>query len=241
MTRRPGRALSVVFVLGGALAPLGCASPRPAGPTVAVAPLDGAAPPTAVFTGASAPRPPPPLPAPCPPAPCPPAPCHAAPCHAACRPTSVGYVGFGPSYGPDLGGGVEIGVIVARTSMATFAAEVRGTYLYVDNTEVLDLGGDFVEVGWRQVDVGVKAALAPSSVRHLTLRAGLTFADVRGNLNVVRENGRYYGGYVGFGFETDLSDRFAMGPDVTLSILRNEDGGRIEYVPRLGWHLTWKF
>lgn len=161
-------------------------------------------------------------------------------CDKAC-PLPGWYAGVRASYGPDLGGAVEAGRVVMRTSCVEGAVEVRATYLFLDNTQALDLQRDAAATGWRQIEAGVKATFAPGAARHLTARAGLSTADVHGNLNVVRETGRYYGVYVGLGFETDFGERFTMGPSVLLHVMRHEEGGRVEFVPNVGWHATWEF
>jgi hypothetical protein len=149
------------------------------------------------------------------------------------------YAGGALAYGPDIGLAAEAGRIFDRDPSATWSVEGRATYEFVDNTEFLSAGSGLAPPRWKQLELGVKVALAPEAAHHLTGRLGLVLADVQGNLNRVRDVGTYYGACAGIGFETELPSGVTIGPSVSGLLLEHEGGGSPYVVPQLDWHVTW--
>jgi hypothetical protein len=150
-----------------------------------------------------------------------------------------GTIGGGLAFGPDLGASILGTYEFSRSCRAAWSAEVRASWLFFDNATVVNTGNDTTDADWKQLQVGVKVAINPEARTHLTGRAGLVVADVEGNLNLVRQTGTYYGGYVGFGFETQLTPRISVGPDVSVLAMQRDGDDRVYFVPQLGWNLSY--
>jgi len=149
------------------------------------------------------------------------------------------YFGASVSFLPNLGAAVEIGGIYQRTRSLTWSWEGEFTWQFLDDETFADDGNPAFD-GWYQLQAGVKIASHPLSRRHWTLRWGGVWFYADGEPNIVEEEGHYFGAYVGFGFETDITCNFSMGPELSGMFVIHEDG-LFEVVPQFNWHFIWSF
>ena len=152
-----------------------------------------------------------------------------------CRKT---YLDGAASFLPNLGIGFGGGHVISRRSDAEFALEVQGVWQFVDDETFADDGNP--EAGdWYQVRAGMKIISNPNQRRHATGRFGAVFIDANGEPNILQEPGTYYGIYGGLGFETDITSRLTIGPEVTLMLVTQEEDFDVEPVPQLNWHVIY--
>ncbi len=149
------------------------------------------------------------------------------------------YWGFSLSFLPNIGLAWEFGGVYERTSSLIWAWEGEITWQFLDDKIFADDGGPAAG-DWYQFQLGVKIASDPDARRHWTVRWGGVWFKANGETNIVEESGNYVGAYLGFGFETDLSCNFTMGPELSGMFVFHEDG-RFEVVPQFNWHFIWKF
>lgn len=149
------------------------------------------------------------------------------------------YAGGGLSLFPNIGASIHAGYVVKRFSKFELAAEAEGIWQFLDDETFADDENDAAG-NWYQLKLGGLARFAPEARRHLTTRAGFTWFQANGVPNMVEKPGDYYGGYVGVGFETDLTPNLTIGPEFTLLVTKGPDTWNDGVVPQLGWKLTWR-
>jgi hypothetical protein len=141
---------------------------------------------------------------------------------------------------PGVGLGIGAGKVVARTGKLDLAGEAQFVWHAFDDKNFADDG--FADHGgMTAVRVGVKHATNPGHKRHVTYRYGFQFYRATGEPGLVDFPGDYYGAYFGFGFETDLSARWTMGPEVSVALLEGEGDLGFEAVPTFFWHLSFNW
>lgn len=141
-------------------------------------------------------------------------------------------VGLAGSVLPNAGLEAQGSVLLQRRPRVDWRLEASVTQQFYDDSDIVDDGnpeaGDFTQVG-----LSLRALTAAHERRHWTLRAGPVWFRARGRPNLVDEAGDYLGLRVGVGFETDLSERWSMGPELALITAYGE--GKWELVPQLTW------
>ena len=141
-----------------------------------------------------------------------------------------------PQVGVALGGGWRV---ATRESYDLFI-EAEGTVQFLDDTDFNDDGfggpGTFT-----QARLGLKHALSPGHKRHVTVRYGVLWFRARGGVTIIDAPGDYVGAYVGLGFETELSERWTMGPEIRILLVNGTGSQGFEVVPQFAWHLIFRF
>ena len=165
-------------------------------------------------------------------------------CLAGCRSsqsrTDDLFVDGGLSFLPQVGVAAGVGMVVRRSESADYALEVEGTYQFIDDQDLIDDGNP--EQGpWYQVRLGVKQVFAPQSRRHFVLRYGIVWFEQTGITGIIDRPGNYGGGYVGIGFETDISSRVSVGPELRFIAANGEGDIGWVFVPQLALHVTFRF
>jgi hypothetical protein len=160
----------------------------------------------------------------------------------ACRTRVAGYprdwyAGGSFSAIPGVGLALEGGKVLARPEKHDWAAEAQLVRHFWDDSDLADdeLGD---EGRMTAVRAGFKHSTSPGHRRHVTFRYGFEFYRATGDPGIVDEPGDYYGAYFGVGFETELSRRWTMGPELSVAFL---DGPQFEVVPTFFWHLAYDF
>ena len=161
------------------------------------------------------------------------------PSGAASRPAELS---FGAAFSalPNIGASVGAAQVFDRNAERTWSLELELTQQHFDDEDLADDGnppaGD-----WTQVQLGVKRLSAPEESRHFTQRYGLAWMRARGEPNIVQLAGDYEAIYAGFGFETDLTPRLSVGPELSLMGALREKGSGIDFIPQFNWHVIWRF
>lgn len=154
------------------------------------------------------------------------------------RPTT--WVGGGPSFLPNLGLQLGVGRTIGAGPTTTRALELHGAWQFLDDEDFADDGNPRAGP-WYQVRGGVRWSSArdpAGSRRHLITRLGGVWIRAEGEPNIVQEGGDYVGVYGGVGFETDLTPRVAVGPELTvLAITRTTGLSVARPVPQVNWHV----
>ncbi|MFI5402524.1 MAG: hypothetical protein ACHQ1G_06270 [Planctomycetota bacterium] len=139
---------------------------------------------------------------------------------------------------PGVGLAVEGGKVLARPEQFDWSGEAQFVWQFLDDKDLADDNrADHGEM--LAARAGFKHSTNPGHKRHLTLRYGFEFYRATGDPGIVEQAGDYYGGYVGFGFETELSRHWTMGPELSVAFLEGE--GSFEVVPGFFWHLAYDF
>jgi hypothetical protein len=89
--------------------------------------------------------------------------------------------------------------------------------------------------------VGFKHTLSPGHKRRITARYGFQYYRATGTPGIIADPGRYYGAYASIGFETELSRRWTMGPEMSFALLNGEGDLGLEFVPTFFWRLIYNF
>ncbi len=143
---------------------------------------------------------------------------------------------MGPSVLPSLGVSGSAAFEVGELRAGSLWVETELTQQCLDDSDVTDdahpAAGD-----WTQLRVGGKLALPSTERRDWTVRAGLVWAEARGEPNVVDRAGDYYGAYLGLGFETALGEHVRAGPELALLSLVEDGGSHVHLVPQLTWRI----
>jgi hypothetical protein len=161
--------------------------------------------------------------------------------HPTALPPADWYAGAALSLLPNVGVAVEAGKVVRRDAFATWSVEAQALWQFLDDKTFAD-DGNPVAGDWYQARVGAKVSTDPDDYRHWTGRLGFVWFRAEGEPNLVQEEGDYFGGYVGVGFETQVNDRFTIGPEVSVMVVPRDGGDPPFYaVPQFGWHLLWEF
>jgi hypothetical protein len=155
-----------------------------------------------------------------------------------CRPLGELYLDANATASPGLGGGIGLGQVVARTPRAVLSIEMGTVFQTLEDGTLFGEGeGDLALLYG-----GLKASFAPRSCHHLVLRGGATWFRSTADMRFVEAPGDYLGAYLGVGWEWDLGSRVTTGPEAAVSLVTREGGAvDLEWVPRLSWHVVWKF
>jgi len=135
------------------------------------------------------------------------------------------------------------GVSLEKVPGAVFIAGQRASAksplfdIYIEG-HILRQWGD-ADLG--QLEVGAKQVLSPGYKSHLYFRYGATWLRLVGDSPTIREAGDYFGGYVGTGYEWDLTPRISCGPELDLYALGGEGPLGFEFLPRVLFQLNVKF
>ena len=150
------------------------------------------------------------------------------------------FFGAGLSALPQVGAAVEAGWRVAARESYDLFVELEGTVQFLDDTDFNDdgLGGPGT---FSQARLGLKHTFSPGHKRHLTVRYGAVWFRARGGVTILDLPGDYIGAYLGLGFETDLSERWTMGPEIRILLVEGTDSQGFDVVPQFGWHLIFRF
>jgi hypothetical protein len=147
------------------------------------------------------------------------------------------YAGGAFSAIPGVGLAVEGGKVLARKDTFDWSGEAQFVWQFLDDKDLADDGqADHGEM--MAVRAGFKHSTSPGAKRHFTLRYGFEYYRATGEPGIVDRAGDYYGGYVGFGFETELGEHWTMGPELDVAILGGEGTA---VVPGFFWHLVYDF
>jgi len=150
------------------------------------------------------------------------------------------YAGGAFSAIPGVGLAAGGGKIFHRGEKHDWAAEAQIVRHFLDDTDFAD--DDLGAPGrMTAVRAGLKHRMSPGHKRHATVRYGIQFYRATGTPGIVDDPGDYFGPYLGLGFETDLSRRWTMGPEISVAFLEGEGGLGSEIVPTFFWHLFWNF
>lgn len=161
----------------------------------------------------------------------------------ACRSSSNdrdSYVGGGIIALPQLGPVVSAGHRVRRPHQWDTYLEAEAAYQFIDDKDLADDG--FPGAGSvTQFRLGLKHVLAPEAKRRLTFRWGAVWFQSTGEAVLIDRAGRYAGAYLSFGFETDLSERWSMGPDIRALFVEGTGSADFEVVPQFAWQLVFRY
>ena len=116
--------------------------------------------------------------------------------------------------------------------------EVNATQQFLDDEFLADDGAPAAG-DWSQAGVSVRAIMNPGDRTRWILRGGLQWFRARGEPNIVDEPGDYFGVRLGLAFETPLTERVSMGPE--LAVMPSYGGDRDEFrlVPQITWALRY--
>lgn len=144
------------------------------------------------------------------------------------------YVGGIVLAGPGFGGGAEFGQVFARSPAVTWSFEGAAAWADLSATP---FGGNEDQGGsWGQIRGGVKASFNPCGRGHPTARAGLLWFRATQDAEFIDGPGDYFGGYLGLGYEWDVTRWFTTGPEVTVLLAAQEKSVSIVAVPQIQWH-----
>ncbi|MHC4549318.1 MAG: hypothetical protein ACYTEZ_11140 [Planctomycetota bacterium] len=150
------------------------------------------------------------------------------------------YAGASFSAIPGVGLAAGGGKVVVRAKQHDWAAEAQIVRHFLDDKDLADDGfGDHGRM--TAVRAGFKHSTNPGRTRHVTFRYGFMFYRATGAPGIVEAPGDYFGLYAGVGFETELSRRWTMGPELSLAVLEGEGSLSTEVVPTFHWHLFYNF
>jgi hypothetical protein len=147
------------------------------------------------------------------------------------------YLGGSFSAIPAVGLAVEGGKVIARPDTFDWAVEAQGVWQFLDDKDLAD-DGHASHGEMQAARLGFKHSTSPGAKRHWTLRYGFEYYHASGSPGIVDRPGDYYGAYVGFGFETELSKRWTMGPELSAAFVGGEGTA---VVPTFFWHLVYNF
>ena len=155
-----------------------------------------------------------------------------------------GYPGIHVSAGlsaiPQVGVGVGGGWRVTAREKYDLFLEAEGVVQFLNDTDFADDG--FGAPGtFYQASFGLKRSYTPASKRHVILRYGVVWLDAPNAPTVLDAPGNYVGGYLGYGFETDLSERWTMGPEIRVLGVYGTGSQGFDVVPQLAWRFIFKF
>jgi len=151
------------------------------------------------------------------------------------------YVGFAFSALPQVGLEAGGGKVLARPARYDLSAEVAGAFQFIDDTDLAN-DGNPGPGSYTQLRAGLKHTFAPGHRRHLTARYGLVWFRATGQFPLIIDSpGDYLGVYAGIGFETDLTPRLTMGPEIRLLIVDGLDSQGVQAFPQFAWNLFWNF
>jgi len=145
------------------------------------------------------------------------------------------YVGGVGLMGPGLGGGFEAGQVFARTPKMTWAFEMQAAWQ--DPGQGLWFNSDGK---WGQVRGGLKATFAPCCKGHLVFRGGASWLRSTARTTFLDTSFDHIGGYVGVGYEVDVTPRFTTGPELSVLFVSRENKPSLFLIPQLSWHAILK-
>lgn len=155
-----------------------------------------------------------------------------------CEPPGQPYIGIGGHMFPGWGGQALVGLTVASSSSLEWAVELG--YSYDDLTEWFTGEGQTGKV--HAYTLGLLARTDPCGCRHWSFRGGIAAFNVTGRPQEIEfdfvdlpEPGVYYGGYLGIGYEWDLSPNWSTGPEAR--ILGGWSDDTFGWTPMLMWNL----
>ena len=150
------------------------------------------------------------------------------------------YVSAGLSALPQVGASVGAGWRAATPESYDLYVEAEGAVQFLDDTDFNDDGfggsGTFT-----QASLGLKHALSPGHKRHVTVRYGVVWFRAPTTPTILDAPGDYVGCYVGLGFETELSERWTMGPEIRVLAVYGTGSQGFDVVPQFVWRLIFKF
>jgi hypothetical protein len=150
------------------------------------------------------------------------------------------FVDAGVSFLPQVGVAAGGGVLLGSSAASEVFLEAEAACQWLDDKGILDDGNE--EQGpWWQADVGAKHVLRPEQRRHLVVRYGAVWFRQTGVTGIIDGPGTYWGGFAGVGFETDLSPRLSVGPEVRVLVAQGEGSPGWEIVPQLRLHVVLRF
>lgn len=150
------------------------------------------------------------------------------------------YVGAGLSALPQVGVGVVGGWRVSARESQEIYLEAEGVAQFLNDADFNNDGfggpGTYYQVGF-----GLMHSFTPKSRRHLTLRYGAAWLHTTSGQTILDQPGTYLGGYLGIGFDTDLSERWSMGPEVRVLGVWGTASQGFEILPQFAWRFVFKF
>ncbi len=147
------------------------------------------------------------------------------------------YAGALASLNPAVGGGLEFGQVFRRSRLATWSFEGRFAVQGLGN----ELRGSSSQETFSEVQGGLKASFRPLSRAHPVVRAGASWTRVGGPTHLFGHAGDFYGGYVGLGWEWDITDAFTTGPEVSALVATRQNTFELVAIPQLAWHFIVRF
>jgi len=146
-------------------------------------------------------------------------------------------IGLAASVLPNAGLEAQGSILWKRRATVDWHLEASITQQVIDDTDFATDGnpaaGDFTQAG-----LSLRAVTAARDRRHWTLRTGVVWFRARGEPNVIDEPGDYFGLRIGVGFETDLSPRWSMGPE--LAVIPAWGEGEFVILPQVTWGVRWR-
>lgn len=146
-------------------------------------------------------------------------------------------LGLAASILPNVGLEAQGSVLWKRRPEVDWRIEASVAQQFLDDEDFVTDGnpaaGDLTQVG-----LSLRAVTAAKDRRHWTLRTGLVWIRARGAPNIIEEAGDYVGLRIGLGFETDLTPRWSIGPEIALIPAWGE--GEFELVPQFTWGVRWR-
>ncbi len=149
-----------------------------------------------------------------------------------------GAIGLAGSLLPNVGVKAFGDLVIGGSCAAPTSIEIGGTWQFLDDKSFADDGNPEAD-DWLQFDAGVRFTRAVACARRSVLRFGATVVRAEGVPNIVQEEGTYFGGYVGVGFETDLSDEISIGPELTVHAVTKDGSFTHGIVPQFTWRMSW--
>ena len=141
---------------------------------------------------------------------------------------------------PGVGLAAGGGKVIAHRDTYDWAVEGQIVRHFLDDKDIAD-DGQAAHGRMTAVRIGMKHSVSPGSKRHATFRYGAQFYRATGTPGIVDKPGDYFGAYASFGFETELSERWTMGPEFSVALLEGEGSIGWEVVPTFFWHLWFNF
>ena len=151
---------------------------------------------------------------------------------------SLARAGGGISILPNVGAYAQSSTKVDSDGTIEVHEAIRGHYQWLDDKDNAG-NGDISAGDYKQIDVTLFWRTTPEEKRHWLFRFGAVSMKAGSNPNILPEPGRYFGVLFGGAFETKISPRSAIGPQVSLSIGYNFKQGVVGILPQLTWGIRY--